>query len=435
VESILGAFLNVGMLDMVEDDAKLEHLKQTSQDLAAKPSKNRNDVITSTLVALDPESPPNEPIFEKAETALKKHWQTVKAKFPDIPRQLLRAVLLEALRLRGEKDETTATIIWLTGASYLPYSQLGREKQICGSLITEMGNIAEKKAIQEWTTSYQFKALNAPKFSVNSEIEPPTINRDALTKHLEAASGPTNAAGEGTGPDPTTIWPTSGQQWSQKFAPRAATGIAEVVDGSYTALLSGIVDLLREAGTDLGGRVESINSTIDSAMKEFERSANVAARRSELMWWRQTLYSHSLMLSYRQLDSVDLPLLMSYDLHNQIPDSYPQSVEFLLREAVRHVVSAEKSRDPKGFTALEFCEGLQASPHASMLTKALGSDVDDTGRVTLLSAIKTALLGKPIDAANLSSRVGIPGSTKIRLEDLAVWIFRDLQAHHLAIQK
>src|SRR5258706_11555389 len=113
------------MLNMVDEDEKLKHLQQTAQDLAGKPSKGRNDVIKSVLVALDPEAPPTEPALEKAETALKKHWPTIKAKFPDIPRQVLRGILLETLRLRAEKDPKTAAIIWLTGSSYIPYSHLG----------------------------------------------------------------------------------------------------------------------------------------------------------------------------------------------------------------------------------------------------------------------------------------------------------------------
>jgi len=167
MQNMLQSFLDAGMLNMVEEDEKLKHLQETAQDLAAKPAKIKTDIINYTLVALDPEALPQELVFEKVEAALKKHWQTFRAKFPDVPRQLLRAIIFETLRIRGEKDVATAAIIWWTGASYLPYASLGREREVCRAFLTRMGDLAEKQAVDEWTSSYDYPAPGFPPFEIN----------------------------------------------------------------------------------------------------------------------------------------------------------------------------------------------------------------------------------------------------------------------------
>lgn len=436
MENMLQRFLDAGMLNMVEDDEKFKHLQQTAQDLAAKPAKNRTDVIKSTLVALDPEAPPQEATFEKVEEALKKHWQTVKAKFPDIPRQLLRGILFEALRIRGQKDAPTAAIIWLTGASYLPYSRLGREEQVCRSFLTDMGSIAEKKAIEEWTSNYEYTPPTIPTLEVDFEVEPPMVDKDALTKHLEAASGPSNAEGETTGPNPTSNWPNSGQTWSHQFAPRAATGIAEVINNSYGVLLDSIIEAFKQAGTELSGHNTLINSAIEAAINQVAQGATINERRSSLLWWRQTLYSETLTQSYRQLDLAEAALLMGYDLYKQVPDFHPQSVEFLLREAVQHIAHSQEPSASERITLVDFCQQLRESTYVPVLVKALGSaDSGEVGRVPLLSVVKSSLSGESFDSTKLLDRVGIAGETEIKFEELAVWMFRDLQANHLATQK
>ena len=436
MQSMLQSFLDAGMLNMVEEDEKLKHLQDTAQDLAAKPPKTRIDVIHYTLVALDPEASPQEPIFEKIETALKKHWQTFKVKFPDMPRQLLRAIIFEALRIRGEKDVATAAIIWWTGANYLPYANLGRERDICREFLMHMGNIAEEQATAEWTSSYEYTPPTISAFEIKLNIKPPVIDEDALTKHLAAASGPNDEAGNETGPDPNPYLPNSPGPWVKKFAPRAATGISEVINNSYATLFKEIVGAIKQAGKDLNESSIAINTAVQNAINQVAQSAEANERRSQLLWWRQTLYSPTLKQSYREMDRATATLLMGYDVYKQVTDYHPQSVEYLLREAARNVITANEAGADTGLSLFEFCRQLQTNDRAAELRQELKAAAsDEPGRIPLLRFVKAALAGEPLDADKLTERVGVKSDTIVNFEDLAVWMFRDLQANHLATQK
>jgi hypothetical protein len=433
---MLQSFMDAGLLNMVEEDEKFRLLQDTAQELAAKPPKIKTDVINYALVALDSEASPREPVFEKVETALKKHWQTFKAKFPDVPRQILRAIIFETLRIRGEKDAATAAIIWWTGANYLPYANLGREREMCRAFLLEMGDITEKHAVEEWTSRYDYSVPEFPPFETNFKPEPYLINNEELTKELAAAAGPQDASGTPTGPNPNPNWPNSASPWSHQFAPRAATGIAKVIDLSLKALFSNFQKGFNQAGENLSNHVTAISEAVSDAINQIAQSAKANELRSQLLWWRQTLYSPTLKQGYRKIDRAAATLLMGYDLHRRITDYHPQSVEYLLRETVRNVVTANNSDDPNSLSLFEFCELLQSSDHATELKQTLKATVsDEQGRIPLLGFIKNTLAGEPLDADKLTERVGVKSDALVNLEDLAVWIFRDLQAYHLATKK
>lgn len=436
MQNMLQSFLDAGMLNMVEEDEKLKHLQDTAQDLAAKPPKTRTDVINYTLVALDPEASPQEPVFGKVETALKKQWQTFRVKFPDMPRQLLRAIIFEALRIRGEKDVATAAIIWWTGANYLPYANLGRETDVCRSFLMHMGDIAEKQATAEWTSSYEYTPPAISPIEVNLNIRPPAIDKATLTKHLAAASGPNDATGSETGPDPNPQWPNSPMPWAKKFAPRAATGISEVINNSYAALFNELSAAIKQAGDDLNQSSTAINIAVQNAINQVAQGAEVSERRSQLLWWRQTLYSPTLKQSYRAMDRATAVLLIGYDVYKQVTAYHPQSVEYLLREAVRNVITVSEAGADAGLSLFEFCRLLQTSERTAELRKELKATApDEPGRIPLLRFVKAMLAGEPLEAARLTERIGVKSDTIVNFEDLAVWMFRDLQANHLATQK
>src|SRR5207245_786178 len=118
-------------------------------------------------------------------------------------------------------------------------------------------------------------------FGVNVDVKAPSISLDVLTKHLAAAAGPKNAANEDTGPDPNPQWPNSGQPWSQKFAPRAASGISDVVNKSFGELIQRIAEILKSSGASLTGHVTSINSAIEGALSQVTQGAIITERRSD----------------------------------------------------------------------------------------------------------------------------------------------------------
>lgn len=435
MENILQAFLDTGLLNMVDEDEKFKHLQDTAHDLAEKPSKNRIDVIKATLVSLDGEIPSAEPELERVEGALKKHWKTVKAKFPDVPRQLLRGVLLESLRRRAEKDVKTAAVIWLTGSSYFQHIKPGRDKALCEAFLLEMGSKLEEAATKEWLGSYKYSPPKIANLDGKLNVKPASVNVEELTKQLAAAVGSTNVDNEQTGPDPNTHWPQQGPPWAHKFAPRAATGISQVINTSLGELVKAITDVLQESRVDLGKKVAAINIAVEGAIGQIASGAVIAERRGNLLWWRQTLYSPTLMLGYRDLDLSTAVVAMAHDLQQQIRSYYPHSLEFLLREAIRGVADRQESQNLNKISLAEFCRKLKTSSQAPALLKALGVAGNETGRVPLLNVVKKAVAGEALDSSQIANHVGIPGKVEFDFQELAVWMLRDMQAHAIATQR
>jgi hypothetical protein len=266
-------------------------------------------------------------------------------------------------------------------------------------------------------------------------VKPASINVEELTKQLAAAAGPKYVDNQDTGPDPNTNWPQQGQPWANKFAPRAATGISEVINKSLAELIKAVTDALQKSRKDLSNNVISINSAIEGAIGQIALGAAIAERRGNLLWWRQTLYSRTLTVGYRELDLPTAVVAMGHDLHTQIPDFYPLSLEFLLREAVRQLPGAQESQNLNKISLTEFCKHLNASAQAADLLKALGSAGNEAGRVPLLSVVRKALAGESLDSSQIADQIGIPGKTEIDFQEIAVWMLRDIQAHSIATQK
>jgi len=67
--SILQRFLDIGMLNIGEEDEKFKYLENASRDIAKSLSEKKLQLINYTLVALDPNIPPDEPVLLNVESA------------------------------------------------------------------------------------------------------------------------------------------------------------------------------------------------------------------------------------------------------------------------------------------------------------------------------------------------------------------------------
>ena len=115
---ILQDFLVCGLVEIGEEDKRLEWLEAAATELAKALIKTKRKLINYTLVALDDDLPETEPVFAEVEAAVTAHWKALRGKFPETPRQLLRGVILAALD-KVKEDDIAASIVWLIGGSIL----------------------------------------------------------------------------------------------------------------------------------------------------------------------------------------------------------------------------------------------------------------------------------------------------------------------------
>jgi hypothetical protein len=432
---MLQSFLDRGMLDIGEDDERFKHLRNAAQDIAEQLADQPQDAIAFTLVALDPTIAPAEPVLDVVEATLKGHWNTFRNRFPDRPRQILRAVVLEALHSAGSKDPAIAAIIWLTGGNVLPHSELGREHDLCKQLLVEMGQLAEERAAKFWSTAPGYSPPDLPAFQLKLPgLKAPGVNAEELTMHLAAAVGPNAQEIDISQLTPNPYWANSPQNWAYEFAPRAADGIVKVVNTAQGGLAGRVAQVLTQLPEQITAHIAAVDDAVRDALDQVVAGAAANERRVGLLWWKQTLYSATLHRGYRSLDAAAASVLMAYDLHRQVPAFCPEGVEYLLREAVREVVEAREADGSGDVTLLQWCEHLNSSPEAPALREALGSAADAPGRVPLLRFMRRLLEGAAVIRAELAARIGVDCDTTITPGEFAVWIFRDLQAERLAAE-
>lgn len=426
---MLQQFLDAGMLPIGDADEKFGYLKAAAADLANRLKATPGRIPAYTRVALDPEISLHDPVMEEAEEAVIMQWNTLRNRFPDRPRQLLRAVILEALRLAvSELGPEGAALVWLSGASYLSHVDLGQERDIVHSFFETLGDDAEAAATAAWLTPHAETAKLPTPLIKAPELTAPKVNVTQLQKLFSAAAGPQDEHGA-KGEDPNPTWSNSAPQWSYAFAPRAAQAIAGAVDPVIAALTKDLADHAGGTETLLRDHAKALRAALTAAMERVDQTVDAERKRMALLWWRQSLYSPSARTGYRTLASPLAALLMAIDLDAQTPPNTPRSVEYLLRETVREVSLRDGAIPSVSIEA--FCAGvlgsLRATRHALPVGSAEGGVV---GRVSLLTYVRLRAAERA-DLGETRDRLGLEGGEDLSLDDLAVWLFRDLQAESL----
>lgn len=431
-QAVLQQFLDASLLSVAEDDEKYKHLQKTSTDIAQKLSRRRSDVVALTLSALNPSIEPNDPILQEVETALKKQWATVRNKFPDLPGQILRAILLDALYTASRSDIHIATIVWLTGISYLPHFALGREREIWQATLRELGEAVEQRAIVDWSMP-TLSNISLPELKLDMpEVELPELDVALLTTHLKAAAGPHDANGQANAPDPNPQWPNSNPAWADHFGRRAASGIAEVVDAATGEIQTYFSTIQEQVKAAVTAYLEAVRVALGEIASQ--GAINAQEHRTWLLWWKETCYSPSLKQSYREMDPALAMLMLAYDLHQKMPVFCPQSVEFFLRETVRSLLFTSPV-DSRSIPLLEFCKTVSDKASEANIPLFPRNQPTSEGRGLFVSLVQRALQGRTVTGEDVQQRLGLDGQTQVPLDELAVWLFRDLQVQRVIAAK
>ena len=419
-EDILLRFLQNGLIDVGGDDAKLKKLQDTANVLSAVLQKNPAKTTAFALTAFDPDITAKQPVVEEVTAALAEQWPTYLNTFAGTPTTVIRAVLLAALARAAGKDNHIAAALVSYARNTLPHIRVGNEQPIWHDLVMDLENEVEKQAEAEWATP---DAIEVPPLKLSVDpfkipVKTLKLNREELTQNLFEASGPQNPDGEaGTNSNPH--WPNSASDWSYEFAPRAAVAVADAVDPALKVTISPV-----DLGVPLGKIAETISRHLNKTFEEVSRATAGLQRRTYLLWWKEALYSPSRRCRYRDLPGLQAAVLMAFDLYNLVSNFTPRSVSSFLDETVRSLpqINAEE-RKP----LLEFIKAAALSEELAALQTAIESPGLGAERVPLLAVVgnREAATMKP---KRFKALTGVPADIELSLPDLAVWLFRELQA-------
>lgn len=433
-ETILQSYLNEQHIktDVRENIESLtKAVNEVKKHLTRR--KVKADVISFTLVALDPKVNDTDPVVQLVEGFIIKKWPAFKNSVTatnDKSTTYVRAVILESLSQLAKEDDGTAVLVWLTARDVIKYYQLGSEESVISRLLQELADRTEENGQAVWEVSRKLQKNEFKGVEVSiSGIKAAVVEKEALKQHLLDAmvhSGWNPNAGGGKNPY------TQGQSnwnWPKFAAENSAEGISEVVNSALSQQAKSLSSISTSVQNILNAYLAQLQPFFEDQNNSFANSISANNKRSELLWWKQSLYSRALSKSYRSLDQLNAAVAMALDLADQVDGFYPESVDYLLRETLK---------DVRGIQAEEehlFTDWLKDSSnlHIDIQTLLKEHYTEGDERKSLLCALANVL--QKGEATDFFKETGIDKKAKLTVSELAVWIFHGLQAQKLATAK
>ena len=241
---IIMQFLKKGLIDLNGSDEKLDKLIKTTASVVELLDETPSKALAYTLIALDPQSPADDPVVKEVIAVLESNWTTYFNTFSGTPVQVVRAILLQALADKSDKDQYVAIAFVSIVRNMLPKMEIGNETEMWGGLVGRIEHSLNAKAEEEWATPETIK-VKPFVYNHGQTIEivstKVAVDRESLEIGIQKASGPANAQGQAT--NGNSLLPNSNQTWVNQFTPLMATAIADTVDAALAEAQIEPVDL------------------------------------------------------------------------------------------------------------------------------------------------------------------------------------------------
>lgn len=416
--TFLQLFLKTSLFDIEDNDDRLKNLEDAISDLQTKFKDDVSIIPRFTLVALDPNINEEEPTLKEVEDILILYWKTLRSKYKDMPRNILRGVILNALYNEGITNTVNARIIYLTATNYFPFAKLGNEKSLVEKLINDLGELAEKDAIKEWSLieqepSVKIGVLKIADFKFGStSLDKATLKADMKIAILNEPNGHGSNHG-------------GASQWGEHFATKSSEAISKAFNNSIDEFNKSLTPAAIE--TPINKFFADFKKVLDSSLKTSFSSLVAVERRSKLLWWKETLYSSSLKKSYRELNKHILPIILSYDYYQELPAITPISADYLLRDVV-YLLNIKNNETVKFIDYLK-----EISKEKTILKGYFDNKNDSTGRITITDFIDLFVNDK-VSTKEFYNRTGIKEDEVISFSDLSVLILHDFLTQYLTTE-
>lgn len=369
--AILQAFMQVSLIDLEGEDTRLDKLQAASAALAEEfRAKPISKAIPALMAVLRDDDKNPADAFDDTARAVGSHWATYQSVFRDgEANTLYRGVALQALVAAIESEPSLGTAIALLMRNLQAAVELGKYATPI-KLLVEAAEAAFAKVRAGLRVPAQLLNTKIPSVSKATKVD-----RAKLLTRIEAAVGPHNRAGTAS-ENPNPHWPNTGPPWSFDFSDRLMPIIADHIDIA-------IAEAAKFDEKNQQGIANSIAalSTINPAIQ----------RSTQLLWWRQSLYSESADKSYRLLGAAEAVIHSVADLSSHLPDAYERAVDSFLSEAVlalglgndEYDISVLQGAAAQARTALDDCLAFQSPVGLAMTSILQNGDVSPICSPTL----------------------------------------------------
>ncbi|MEU6610003.1 GTPase-associated system all-helical protein GASH [Streptomyces shenzhenensis] len=429
-ESILLRFLRSGLIDVKGDDTKLEKIGLAASDLATALRKTPSKAVAFVLAAADPEVDAGDPAIAEALDALGKHWVTYVNTFSGPPVAVARAILLEALTQAAADSAPIGAAFVALARNAFSVLDPGADSAVWADVITSIEKEVDARAEAEWAVPSSVSPPVAD-FEV-PDLAPLTLTAghtdvEQLKEEFYAASGPNyvNQNGQQAVTRGNPHWQSNNPaHWVTEFGNRMAVSVAEALDTAVNGVTVGNADLSEPIRSLAAG----VSGYVSEAMNTMAAATTGLQRRVALLWWKESLFSPTGQVSYRDLPPEAAATLMAFDLHQQVPVSSPASVVAFLSETVMSLPLVEKEETHAVLDLVEIAQtniSLNTARDAGALITAVPE-----GRGPVIALIAHSDTPASRDSSAFRRLTGVPHDARLTLSEWACWIFRELQAVH-----
>jgi hypothetical protein len=417
---ILQLFLTNALINIGDSDERVQKLTKAAEELSKSLKKDLSKIPAFVLTALDPDIPDNEPVLIEVETFITKQWQLMR-NVVQRPTTICRAVILQSLQNLLSEVEKSCAIIWLTGSDYFPFTKLnGREREIIADFIQYCGDVNEQKGIESWSVGKEIKTEVIPKFRIDLKIEKVSAKEELLSENLMEASKPTDGGGRNRGifGDPN---------WHVSFAPLAARAITEAINVALESHAEKLNTGLTSINKGLNNHINVLNNIFTDMLRDVLSSTIAAEKRSQLLWWKETLYSRSLRKSYRNLSKYEGVIALAYDYAQLLSGINPVSADYLLKEVFKEVFGGNEIQVTLG----QFLDYLSKEENQDFLSNFVPQTNNLKGRTDLLSFAGRVVHTKIDIEKETLICLGLDPDTNMNYDDLVVWFLHNYLVQQL----
>ena len=428
-EDFLLRFLDKGLINVGGDDDKLKRIRQAVDDLSVALQETPTKAAAYALVAFDSSVPVTDPTISEVADVLRGRWETFVNTFEDVPVSVFRAMLLSALATVCQRNDAVAVAFSSCARNLLPLIPNGDESEIWLDIYNQIEALVQNHAETEWELP---SAIILDKFEpeipiqVDIEVKKKKVRDTTLVKDLRLAAGPQYIDPQRGNPvalpEGNQHWANdTGGRWVAEFADRAGSAIARAINRSVASIVVESPDLsqtIKEVAKVMSDHVAVTLSAVGSATAGLER-------RTQLLWWKEALFSPSARISYVKMEPLDAAVLMAFDLHQQVPMLNPSSVTAFLKQTVTSLPSlVQESR-------ISFWDFVDHTRHADILenfrVQVRTHLSSPSGRTLILALICYPETSLQVDS-NFRDYAGVEPEIKLAISEWSLWIFRELQA-------
>ena len=401
VDNFIREYLRQGLIDVGDNEERLETLRTTAGSLAADFTSDRALLVRFIRATFVPSVDPKSPSLATVSSMVEEGWETFVSLNPERKTPMLIAVGWQAVLDCVKEDTGLLPLVWYASANAIERGEIDECVRPAIGYVQSLGEEVESQACAAWRThidkpTKQVRAIALPEAKN-------TLGKGLLT--ATTTSGADNVTIENGNANPMDGTPA----WGQHFAKYASHSITNAISSQQKAVVAAVQE-------SFGDLAKKFNTIRDEAV----RSHQAQNRRTELLWLAESQYSPKFGCGYADLKGNESAAALAFDVAEIASGLSPLSVEYFLAAQTEKFASASNVK-------LEaFVKELAKANILSLLPSQLTTPHDDANLLGLFEAAGE-VNRKSLKAMQIPNRIGYPKTKTMTIKELARTLFREIK--------